>query len=112
MSALLGVDACRRLAVDRLLGGGLRALARVERGVERLAVVALVDRLAGALERVLGGGELVAGVLIGAGGAGGVDGALRLLHFFVGGIAARRAGDRRDDGERQQQATRSDMGSV
>ena len=46
----------------------------------------------GALERVLGGGELVAGVLIGAGGARRVDRALRLLHFLVGGIAARRAG--------------------
>src|SRR4029077_20827406 len=87
------VGAGDRFFVDRFLGRGLGALARVERVVEGLAVVALADRVVGALEGVLGGGALFAGVLIGAGGAGRVDRALRLLHFLVGGIAARRTRD-------------------
>src|SRR5262249_14184257 len=88
-------------------GGRLRALAGVERGVERLPVVALIHRLVRALQRVLGGGELLARVLIRAGGARGVDRALGLLHFLVRRIAARRGRRRRrDEGERQQETTR------
>ena len=88
------------LAVDRRLRRGLGLLARVERVVEREAIVALDDRVLRALERVLRGGELVAGVLVGAARAGRVDRALRLLHFLVGRIAAaRRARHRREHGE-------------
>src|SRR5262249_55532462 len=92
------------LAVHGFLGGNLRALAGIERGVERRAIVALLDRRVGALERVFGRGEFLAGVLIRAGGARGIDGALRLLHFLVGRIAARRGRCGRDDRERYQQA--------
>src|SRR5207253_1723109 len=94
------VGAGDRFLVDRFLGRSLSAFAGVERVVECLAVVALIDGVVGALQGGLGGGELVARVLIGAGGARGVDRALGLLHFPVGGIAAGRAGHRREYGER------------
>ena len=92
-------------AADRFLGGGLGALAGVERGVERLAIVALGDSVTGPLEGVLGRGELLAGVLIGPGRARRVDSALRLLYFLVGAIAGRHPRHRRKHGERQEEAT-------
>src|SRR5262249_17051300 len=52
--ALFGVDARGGLGVHGVLGGGLRALAGVERGVQGGAVVVLVDGVACALEGVLG----------------------------------------------------------
>ena len=104
---LVGIGACGGLLVDGLLGGVLRALARVERVVERLAVVALIDGVVRALERVFRRGELLARVLVGAGGARDVDRALRLLHFLVGRVAARRVPDRRRDRDGQQPATRA-----
>ena len=82
------------LLVGRLFGRGLRAFAAVERVIQRQAVVALVDGVV-VLQRVFGRGELLARVLIGAGGARGIDRALRLLHFFVGRIAARRRREHR-----------------
>src|SRR5204863_6205870 len=91
----LGVGAGGGFLVDRFLGGRLGALACVEGAVERLAVIALRDGVVGALERLFRRRELFAGVLVGAGGACRVDRALRLLHFFFGGIAACRAGHRR-----------------
>ena len=87
-------------AIDRQLGGVLRALAAVERVAERLAVVAGGDGLFGLLERVDGGGEFGGGELVGAGGAGRVDRALRLIHFLVGRLGA--AG--REDGGDERQA--------
>jgi hypothetical protein len=86
----LGVGAGRSLLVDRLFGGGLCALACVERGVECQAVVTLDDRVMGTFEGVFGRGEFLAREPIGAGGARGIDRRLRLLDFLVGGIAARR----------------------
>ena len=70
-------------------------LAAVERFVERLAVVALADGILRAFERVGGGRVLGGRVAVGARGARRVDGALRLVHLFVRGIAA---GDKEDRG--------------
>ena len=70
------------------------------RVAERLAVIAGGDGLFGSLERVAGGGELGGGELVGAGGAGRIDRALRLVHFLVGGLGA--AG--REDGDDERQA--------
>ena len=61
------------LLVDRFLRGLLGTLPRIERGVERLPVVALTNGLVGPLEGVLRGCELVAGVLIGPGRACRID---------------------------------------
>ena len=58
------------------------------RVAERLAVVAGGDGFFGSLERVLGGGELGGGELVGAGGAGRIDRALRLVHFLIGRLGA------------------------
>ena len=87
-------------AVDRQLGGVLRALAAVEGVAQRLAVIAGGDGLFGSLERVDGGGEFSGGELVGAGGAGRVDRALRLIHFLAGRLGA--AG--REDGGDERQA--------
>ena len=76
------------LAVGGLGGRFLRMLARVQRVVERLAVVALVDRFVRFLQRRGGGGVLVGGVLVGAGGARGIDRALRLVDLFLRGFAS------------------------
>ncbi len=83
-----------RLAADRgllargELGGGLRALAAFERLAEREAVVALPDGVLRALQRVDSRRVVLCGIAVGAGGAGGVDGALRLMKFLVWRIAA------------------------
>src|SRR5262249_40373643 len=104
---LLGIDAGRRLLVDRVFRGGLGALAGVQPLVQRLAVIPLIARLARALERALGRGELLVRVLVGAGGARRVDRALRLLHFPVRRIGARRTGRRGDDRERDERVTQT-----
>ena len=78
------------LRLTASLLGVLRAFARVERAVEGEPVVALVDRVGGALQRGLGRGELVAGVLLGAGGARRRRSRCGLLQFLVGRIAAGR----------------------
>ncbi len=65
----------------------LRAIAAVERVVQRQAIVALRDRVLCALERLDGRLVLLCGVTIGSGGSRGVDRALGLIHF-----AARRRG--------------------
>ena len=84
------------LAVGRLLGRGLRALAAVERVVERQAVVALRDgRRCDRFERIHGRRELDAGVPIRAGGARGIDRALGLLHLSVGRLRARDSTEQR-----------------
>ena len=67
----------------------LGAFARVEREVERLAIVAIVGGLVRVLQRVDGGGELFACVLVAAGGARRIDGALGLLHLLLGRVATR-----------------------
>jgi hypothetical protein len=73
-------------AFGGVLGSGLCAIARVERVVERLAVVVAGDGVLRALERAFGRGELLGRVLGGARVACGVDGLLCLLDFsFVGG---------------------------
>ena len=64
-----------------------------------LAVIAGGGGVFGSLERVDGGGELGGGELVGAGGAGRIDGALRLVHFLVGGLGA--AGGKDGEDERQ-----------
>src|SRR5262249_44789396 len=104
-NCFLGVDSCGGFLVDGVPGRGLRALARVERVVQRLTVIALIDGAAGALQGVFSGGGLLARGLIGAGGARGVDRALRLLHFPVGGIGAGGGGQRGGDREREQCTT-------
>jgi DNA repair protein RadC len=101
-----GVGANRGFASHRFLLGVLRALARVERAVERESVVALVYGVRGVLQRRLGGAEFLAGVQISAGAARRFDGAAGLLQFLIGGIAARRrSGHRRRDGDRLQDTT-------
>src|SRR5262245_50147528 len=102
----LGFAARGRPSVGGFLGGVLRALASVQRVIEGEAIVALRDGVVGALERFLRRGELFGGVLIGAGGARRVDRALRLLDFLVGRICARRADERRSDGDREQDTTK------
>ena len=101
-----GVGAHLGFSCDRFLRGVLRALARVERAVEREAVVALVHGVRGVLQRRFGGAEFLAGVQIGAGAARRLDGVAGLLEFFVWGIAARhRSGHRRNDGDRLEDTT-------
>ncbi len=87
-----------RLAVAGFLGRVLGALARIERVVQGEPVVALVDGLVGAAQRVLGGGELVVRVEVGAGRFGRVDRALGLLDLFLRRFTAR-GGRREDRGE-------------
>src|SRR5262249_17733688 len=107
----LGFALRRGLARAGLFGGGLRALARGEGGVEREGVGALRDGVVGALQRVFGGLELVGRVLGGAGGARGLDGGLRLLNFLVGRIAARGEHHGGQDCQRRDRATAHHEGS-
>ena len=85
----LGAAAERRLLIGGLLGGPLRALAGVERVVQRQTIVPLRDRLV----RLFKGGDrgvvFLGRIPIGARCAGRVDGALRLIHFAGWRIAAR-----------------------
>jgi DNA repair protein RadC len=78
-------------AVDRRLAGRvLRALVAVERVVEREAIVALRHGFLRALERRFGGGELVGRIAFGAGSTRRFDGAVRLVEFAAGRVAAPR----------------------
>ena len=74
--------------VDGVLGRGLGAIARIERVVERLAIVVCGDSRLRALNRLLCGVEFFARITVGAGRARFVDGLLCLLEFFGWGIVA------------------------
>jgi hypothetical protein len=76
-----------------------RALVRVDRPRQCEPVVALADRFVRLLHCGGGCGERLGRVLVGAGGAGGVDGALRALDFFLGRFGT--------GGEENQRADRS-----
>ena len=98
-----GFAAGARLAVGRGLGGLLRAIVGVEGAGQREAVVALRDRVVCLLQRGGRGGELLRRVLLGAGGARGVEGALRQVDFFLGRC---RTG-RQEASDRTRQAARA-----
>jgi hypothetical protein len=66
-------------------------LAGIERARQRQAVVALADRVVGLLQGGSGLPELGAGVLLGAGGACGIDGPLGAVDFLLWGLGAARA---------------------
>jgi len=83
-----GVEACGGLLAGGLRRRRLRPLAAVERVVEREAIVTLLNRSARVRERAFGRGQLVVRVIVGARGAGGVDGALCLLDFALRRIVA------------------------
>jgi DNA repair protein RadC len=85
----LGAAAERGLLIGRPLGGALRALAGVERVVQRQAIVPLRDRLVRAFEGSDRGVVLLGRIPIGTRCASGVDGALCLIHFAGWRIAAR-----------------------
>ena len=78
--------------VGGLRCGRLRALAAVQRVVEREPVVAFVNRCTGACERAFGSGDLVVRVLVGPRGPRRFNGALRLLDFDLRRIVATREG--------------------
>ena len=83
-----GFAACSRLAVGGLARRFLGPLAGVERARQRQAIVALRHGVVRLLQRVGRFGELRRGVLFGAGGARGVDGALGSIDFFLRGLGA------------------------
>jgi DNA repair protein RadC len=85
----LGAAAERGLLIGRPLGGALRALAGVERVVQRQAIVPLRDRLIRAFEGSDRSVVLLGRIPIGTRCASGVDGALCLIHFAGWRIAAR-----------------------
>jgi hypothetical protein len=87
------------LAVGGLPRGLERALVGVDRPRQRQPVIALVDRFVRLLHGKGRGRKWIRGVLIGAGGAGCVDGALGAIDFFL-----RRLGT---GGEKNQRADRS-----
>ena len=109
---VFGVTPRSGLAAGGLLRRVLRALARVERVIEGEPVVAIRDGIVGALEGVGGGGEFVVRELVGAGGARGINRALRLLQLFLRRIAAGRGAERRDNGQRQQHAAERHFVSI
>ena len=74
--------------------------------IEGQAVVALRHGIVGVLERGGGRGELGGGVAIGAGRARRVDGALRLIHFLVGGVVQAEASSDDEQPRLQQRGTR------
>ena len=94
----LGLTAGAGLAVGRAARGVLRAVVRVERPGEGEPIVALGDRVVGVLKRGGGVGVLLGRVLLGAGGAGRVERALREVDLFLRGS---RTGGEQD--QRQQQ---------
>jgi NAD-dependent deacetylase len=83
-----GLAARRRLLVGRHLGRVLCTLAAVECVVQREPIIAVGHCSARAVERINRGLVLVGGVLLGTGGASRVDGALRLVQFLLGRVAA------------------------
>lgn len=97
-----GLAARGRLAVGRGARRVLPALARVERVAERLFVVALLDGVVRFLQRGGGRAVLVFRVLLGAGGARRVDGALCLIEFFLGRFRTARD---EEQAEQHRQAT-------
>ena len=110
------IDERRDFAVERFrFGPGPRppvggqplgldgALPRVERVVQRLAIVALPDGRVGLVERRGGGGVFRGRVALGAGRTGGVDGAARLIDFLLRGTGT--ASDEEDENSQGRQAT-------
>ena len=91
-----------RLAVGRLAAGVHRSLAGIERVVERLPVVALLDGGAGLVQGGDGGGEVGGGVAIGPGGSRGIDRRLCLIDLLLWRLGTAR-GEQHD--ENHQQAT-------
>ena len=85
----LGCAAQHGLLGGRFLRGPLRAIAAVQRIVQRQPVVALTDSVLRALERLDRGLVLLGGKTIGARGARGVDRPLGLIHFAGGRRGAR-----------------------
>jgi DNA repair protein RadC len=90
----LGVASRRCLPVGRFACCIMSALARVEGMAEGEPVIARRDRFLGSFQRGARRLELVRRVEIGAGGAGGVDRALGLVHLFAGWLGT---GNRRRD---------------
>ena len=100
----LGLAAQAGLRIGRLAGRVLGALEAVERVVEREPIVASGHGLPRLRQRV--DGRLVFGrrVLISARGTGGIDRALRLVHFLVGRFVACRGEQRSGEAGWQQPA--------
>jgi len=108
------VRAGRDFAVERF-GGRLRpraALACLPRGIEgalacvdgvvqRLTVITLIDGGMRFLQSGGGGGELGRRVQLGSGGAGGVDGGLRLVDLFLRGTRTACDGEQQESGDQQ-----------
>lgn len=85
-------------------GGIARPFLGVEREAQGLAIVALFDRGVRARERVGGRLDLLGRELIGAGGPGRFDGALRLIELFVGRLRARARREERGEDDAAEQA--------
>ena len=81
--------ALTRLGICGLAGRILRVLEAFERVVEGQAVVPFVDRLTRPGQRIHRRFVFLRRVAFRTGGTGRVDGALRLIHFLVRGLAAR-----------------------
>ena len=93
--AALGGASEHALLLRTLFGSALCTIAAVERVAERKPIVALRHGVVRALQRLDRTVEVFGGVAIGTGGTGGVDGALRLIHFPCGW---RRARDGKQEG--------------
>ena len=100
-----GVAARRRPLVGGALRRRLRALAAVERVIEREAIVALADGLLRVRERIDGALQLFGRVDGRARGSRGVDGALGLMQFLVRRFAARDDQQTRAAGSRRAEYT-------
>ena len=96
----LGAAAQNGLLVGGFLGRSLRALAAVQRVVQRQPIVALRDGFLRLLQRLDGGLVLVGGVTIGARRPCGIDRALGLIHLS----RWRRAASRAENSDKQRSA--------
>ena len=96
------IHAAPASCLGRLADGVLRPLPRVDGKAEGLAVVVLVDGGARLLHARGGGGVFLGRELLGAGGAGEIDGGLRLIDFFPGRLGAARD-EEQQAGDRQSQ---------
>jgi len=92
-----------RLAVGGLARRVGSALAGVERVIECLAIVALIDRGAGLVERRDRRGVLGGGVFVGARGARRFDGRLRLIDLLLRRFGAAHDGQQQTS-DREQSA--------
>ncbi len=107
----LGRAAEHRLLAGRFFRCSLRAVAAVERVVQRQSIVALADGVVRVLQRLDGGLVLLGRIAIGACGARGVDRTLGLIHFARRRCGARDGRDEHEqssaENERERRTTRA-----